>query len=155
MLKRCNYCKKEKFLESFSSHPHTKDKLSNKCKQCVKEYNKVRHSLRTREDLDRINLKRRQNRSTTLTDRKKTLKRKYGITLDIYNKMLKDQSNVCKICKQLCKSGKVLAVDHCHWTGQVRGLLCATCNTGLGRIEAYLQNPGPWDDYLAEAAFSG
>ena len=82
------------------------------------------------------------------------LKRKYGITLDIYNEMLKNQNNVCKLCKQLCKSGKVLAVDHCHRTDQVRGLLCANCNTNLGRIEAYLQNPSPWDDYLAEATFS-
>ena len=154
MSKRCKYCKEEKPLDSFSPHPHTKDKLSNKCRQCVKDYNRSRHSLRTRDDLDRINLKRRQNRNTTLTDRKKTLKRKYGITLDIYNDMLKNQKGVCKICKQLCKSGKVLAVDHCHQTGKVRGLLCATCNTGLGRIEAYLRNPKPWDDYLAEAAFN-
>ena len=65
--------------------------------------------------------------------------------------MFDSQKGVCKICKCSCKSGKQLAVDHCHETGVVRGLLCAKCNTNLGRIEAYLKNPKPWDDYLDKA----
>ena len=32
-----------------------------------------------------------------------------------------------------------LYIDHCHTTGEARGLLCARCNTGVGFIE---QNPG-------------
>ena len=159
MFKLCKYCKIEKLKESFSPHPHTKDKLSNKCKECVNAYNKLRHSLRTRKDLDQLNLKRRQNRNTWATDRKKHFKRKYGITVEQYNQMLLIQNNTCKICKNMCKSGKNLAVDHCHATGKVRGLLCATCNVNLGRIEAYLRDPVPWDTYLmntptiGEAAF--
>jgi hypothetical protein len=62
--------------------------------------------------------------------------------------MLANQNGVCKICNKPCKSGKSLAVDHCHETGRVRGLLCAKCNTNLGRIEAYLRDPEPWDNYL-------
>lgn len=74
---------------------------------------------------------------------------KYGLTPEDYDRMLERQDNSCKICKRSCSSGKKLAVDHCHNTGKVRGLLCASCNTRLGFIEAYLQNPGDWDDYLA------
>jgi hypothetical protein len=151
MFKLCKYCKTEKLKESFSPHPHTKDKLSNKCKECVNAYNKLRHSLRTRKDLDQLNLKRRQNRNTWATDRKKHFKRKYGITVEQYNQMLLTQNNTCKICKNICKSGKNLAVDHCHATGKVRGLLCATCNVNLGRIEAYLRDPVPWDNYLMDS----
>ena len=60
------------------------------------------------------------------------LKYTFGISLEQYNEMLKKQGSVCAICKEKCKSGKNLAVDHCHTTGKIRGLLCSNCNRGLG-----------------------
>ena len=146
--KHCRYCNKEVSTADFSPLAHTKDGLSNKCKECVRAYNKVRHAMRTREDLDKLNERRRANKNTWLTDRKKHFKRAYGITVEDYEQMFQKQDGVCKICQHTCKSGKQLAVDHCHETGAVRGLLCAKCNTNLGRIEAYLRNPEPWDSYL-------
>ena len=64
-------------------------------------------------------------------------KNKYGITLDEYNLMLSDQGKGCKICgskETVTEKGIVrrLAVDHCHETGKVRGLLCGNCNKSLG-----------------------
>ena len=56
-----------------------------------------------------------------------------------YDEMLEIQTNVCKICgnpeKAKNNRGKTkpLAVDHCHTTGQVRGLICHDCNVLLGR----------------------
>ena len=65
--------------------------------------------------------------------------KRYGISLEIYEQMLKEQNNVCKICKQSedridnrTKKPRRLAVDHCHDTGKVRGLLCGYCNSALG-----------------------
>ncbi len=58
------------------------------------------------------------------------LLRSYGISREEYNKMLAEQNEVCAICKQ--KDNKRLAVDHCHKTGKVRGLLCAKHNRALG-----------------------
>lgn len=57
------------------------------------------------------------------------LRRKYGITLAVYNEMLKDQNNNCALCgKHKSKFKKSLAVDHNHKTGKVRGLVCFHCN---------------------------
>jgi len=62
------------------------------------------------------------------------LKNKFGITLEQYNEMLESQGGVCAICKQSCGTGKSLAVDHCHKTKKIRGLLCQHCNTGFGQF---------------------
>lgn len=40
----------------------------------------------------------------------------------------------CEVCGILVP-GKSLALDHCHDTGIVRGLLCQTCNTGIGHLK--------------------
>jgi hypothetical protein len=66
-----------------------------------------------------------------------TLQRKFGISLDEYDAMLKSQSGVCAICAKPCATGKRLAVDHNHKTGAVRGLLCSSCNIKLGWLEKY------------------
>lgn len=58
------------------------------------------------------------------------LRRKYKISLERYEEMLDAQDGRCAIC--LCKPRtRVLAVDHDHLTGQLRGLLCGRCNHGL------------------------
>lgn len=56
------------------------------------------------------------------------LKSRYGITSEDYAEMLKSQNSLCLICEE----EKPLHVDHCHSTGKVRGLLCHSCNNGLG-----------------------
>lgn len=60
-------------------------------------------------------------------------------SLNEFNNLLKSQNNLCAICKnpETSLDGKTqqirdLSVDHCHITGRVRGLLCSTCNRGLG-----------------------
>ena len=67
---------------------------------------------------------------------------RYGITRNDFKAMLVNQKGVCAICKQPetqidKRTGNVkqLAVDHCHKTGKVRGLLCVHCNHGLGKFK--------------------
>jgi hypothetical protein len=62
------------------------------------------------------------------------LKNKYGIGIKEYNDMLENQNGVCKICNGVDVKN-LLAVDHCHSTGKIRGILCGDCNTGLGRFK--------------------
>lgn len=66
-------------------------------------------------------------------------KKLYGITYADYARMLAEQDGLCAICKKpetSVQDGKVrfLAVDHCHNTGLVRGLLCMNCNSAIGRL---------------------
>jgi hypothetical protein len=63
------------------------------------------------------------------------LKRKHGITLEDYERMLQEQGGVCKICKSTESNNKIrkrFAVDHDHVTGVKRGLLCDRCNRAIG-----------------------
>lgn len=62
----------------------------------------------------------------------------YGITLDEYQRLYAEQGGVCARCGGGAGSKLRLAVDHCHQTGRVRGLLCGPCNTYLGRLLANL-----------------
>lgn len=71
--------------------------------------------------------------------RRSLLKRKYGLTLGDYGRMLAEQGGTCAICGAGPDSERnhrftSLAVDHDHETGQVRGLLCSMCNRGIGVI---------------------
>lgn len=59
----------------------------------------------------------------------KELRKKYGISVEDYEALLVHQSGACGVCLD---RPKLLVVDHDHATGEVRGLLCNTCNIGLG-----------------------
>ena len=64
-------------------------------------------------------------------ERKRHLKRNWGITQGQYEEMLAKQDGKCAICLRPPKANRNLAIDHCHETGQIRGLLCFRCNFGL------------------------
>lgn len=51
-----------------------------------------------------------------------------------YEVLLNAQGGVCKLCGSSPNTGRRLAVDHCHLTGEVRGLLCNGCNAAVGRL---------------------
>ena len=71
------------------------------------------------------------------------LKHNFGITLQEYKRMAKQQRNLCAICgkSETGTNGRwgkktlQLAVDHDHNTGRVRGLLCRRCNQAIGKMD--------------------
>jgi hypothetical protein len=56
---------------------------------------------------------------------------KIDISIEEYFYLNKSQKGLCKICGKT-NGGKRLFVDHCHQTGDVRGLLCGKCNSAIG-----------------------
>ena len=58
----------------------------------------------------------------------------YGLTLEQYEALYEAQGGVCYICRRATGKTRRLAVDHCHVTGWVRGLLCKPCNSLLAHV---------------------
>ncbi len=121
--KTCKDCCESKATEYFYKKASAKDGHMNICKYCSGERTK---KYRRNPDV--------QKRLFQIR-RKSQLKKKFGITPEEYDKMFFSQSGVCLICRKPEKQSKALAVDHCHITGRVRGLLCSLCNTAIGKLD--------------------
>jgi hypothetical protein len=83
---------------------------------------------------------------------------RFNITLEEYQVLFEAQGGVCKICnnpetakKNKSEELRMLAVDHDHNTGKVRGLLCARCNVQLGHYEKTKPRAQEFENYLEEA----
>lgn len=129
----CNKCKQLKPIGDYSFRKSTGNHMR-VCKGCFNNRAVLLrgHVPLTREQMAKHNPDKNLNWS---------LGTLYGITLKDFRKMESDQGNKCLICKSgpdLSNRCKRLFVDHCHTTGEVRGLLCQKCNTGLG---AFRDNP--------------
>jgi hypothetical protein len=60
---------------------------------------------------------------------------RYGLTQDDYDQLKESQDGKCAICGALeGRTGVSLYIDHDHGTGEIRGLLCGNCNTGIGML---------------------
>jgi len=88
-----------------------------KCQECVRAYNRKRYQ----------EIGANKVRETNLM-------KSFGMTIEEYDKLAEFQQNGCAICRLPCISGRRLAVDHNHETGEIRGLLCVKCNAVLGLI---------------------
>lgn len=67
-------------------------------------------------------------------DFKKRIKLQYGLTVEQHEEMLKDAGNRCEICR---RNPSKLCIDHSHKSGKVRGILCCSCNSFIGRLETH------------------
>jgi hypothetical protein len=91
----------------------------------------------------------KQTVEQTQSRRKKNdLIRKFGINKDQFDAILENQNFVCAICKNPDPLNRALAVDHCHVTKKVRGLLCTNCNMALGKFQDNVDYLKAAVDYL-------
>lgn len=131
--KHCSGCGECKPVAHFTPSAYTKDGYLPECKACMRVYYAERRS-------DPV-----VRAACADSNRKAHYRRKYGITVEQYEAMLDTQGGACAICGvSRAESERRFAVDHCHDSGRVRGILCDHCNRLLSRME---RDP----DWLARA----
>lgn len=59
----------------------------------------------------------------------------YRITVEDGTARLVAQDYRCAVCRKPFETPKRVRFDHNHATGEFRGFLCASCNTGLGQLK--------------------
>ena len=118
-VKTCTKCNIAKTIDKFSKDSSKPDGRHPHCKECR-----------------RTQYKNSENAAKAEARRNYTLKKKYGISIKQYDEILHKQENKCAICgiHQLEVSRR-FAVDHSHTDGHIRGLLCQSCNTALGKFK--------------------
>lgn len=114
--KRCGRCGEVKPLDQFHRNRRNKDGTNNRCRPCAiaatKEWRQAHPDIKSHRRTETLAL--------------------YGLTPEEYAARLEAQDGRCALCRRLPKKN-LLAVDHDHETGEVRGLLCTPCNSALGR----------------------
>lgn len=137
-LKLCTKCKESKSIETFRYRTDRKYRVSY-CKDCERKYNNALYHKKALDPEFRNLNTSRSKQAYWENPRKAALKRRLymyqGATVEVHAHLLDKQNGVCAICQETCKSGRELAIDHCHETRRVRGLLCMNCNQGLGKFK--------------------
>lgn len=146
----CARCKQVKEISEFPIRiARGKSRYWSYCNECQNNYARDFRSKNVAESRRKANayyqanaahkqaIAREWRARTGRADRERAWKlaKTYGISLDGYQALLVAQGGVCAICKRPPRGRrKYLAVDHDHETGKIRGLLCTTCNVGLGAL---------------------
>ncbi len=136
---RCSRCRVAKPAGDYS--PSVVDKGCGECRACGRarslEYSRTglakeknaRWRERNRPQVNALALERYHKDKRRFENTR--LKTRYGITLAEFENLSNAQQGKCACCGDVPSR---LVVDHCHVSGNVRGLLCGSCNTGIGSL---------------------
>jgi len=165
--KRCGRCQQEKPVDAFGVVRSNPDGRRGVCKECfngkrrewiARNHERVKENKRREYELNRDKYKQYFN-----SDKRRLrvfewkLQRFFGITIDDFEAMMDAQAGRCAICRRLPDDisnhrNKVrLHVDHDHKAKKGRGLLCNTCNMGLGAFRDSIDDLKSAIRYLEES----
>lgn len=128
MKKRCSRCKLMKDFTEFCNDKSRVDGLNHRCKPCNRLHVQT-IAEKQKKQFGEAEYRHRR--------RKYELTHYYGISPDDYQILVERQKDKCAICGR--KPEAYLAIDHCHNTNQVRGLLCRKCNSAIGLFDDNIQ----------------
>lgn len=144
-LKECCKCLSFKTLDQFSLDRSKKSGIRPYCKECQREYKKSY----LKKYPDRVKESDRKYKEANKKEnyRWDNLRQKYNLSEEDYNILLHSQDNLCKVCSKFLTYPHI---DHCHKTGKIRGILCPSCNTGLGKLGDTVEGVRKALEYLEE-----
>lgn len=131
--KTCRRCETTKLVSEFHKDGRSRDGLCSYCKAC----NRAKAKAWTAANPEKTRAQARKRQELGL-NRAQIRFRKYGIGATEYAALLAAQDGVCAICGRTAsgrKDSTELCVDHCHTSNQIRGLLCHSCNRGIGLLQ--------------------
>lgn len=142
--RQCLSCDEWKPLSEFYRNATGKDGITRRCRECLRAKQR-RYNVDNKEKIARSGAKyrrrleeegvqppKRRSRKGKPTRWQDRIQSRYGLSVAEYESLLAAQGGVCAICKAEPGAERRLDVDHNWKTGVVRGLLCRSCNTGIG-----------------------
>lgn len=164
-MKTCTKCKVDLPETDFYKRKKSKTGLSPQCKKCSSSYitpaahrtaceryvqrnrAKVLASKKKWKENNKEQIRRAakeyydRTKPEYIVSKARHIKHYYGMTIDEFFNILKDQDGKCAICNMVfaLEEGKAQIntphVDHVHDSGAIRGLLCRRCNQGIGNFQ--------------------
>lgn len=158
--KTCTYCNETKSLDMFGKNKRSPDGYHSQCNPCkAGKHRERRAAIRAAGGYD-IAVTEKRCRSCKQThpaseftiDRtmaaglasyckscnsSRLVTHRYGLTPEAHQELYEQQDHSCAMCgtHESEAPGAKLHVDHCHTTGDVRGLLCSNCNRAIGLLQ--------------------
>lgn len=126
-IKECSKCRQRKSFSEFHKRHDSWHGLNHSCRECKRTADATRKRKRPNQDAEYF----------------RSIQIAYGCSKKQYEYLFDAQDGRCAICGRghkvkFIKGGKAakrLSLDHCHNSNAVRGLLCQTCNAGIGMLK--------------------
>jgi hypothetical protein len=146
--KVCTKCGERKPLSDFYAMRGMRDGHRNDCIECNKAAKRARNAANPQLTRDRVRqwqqdnperFKAYQAEYRQRPERRRAMRdlyyrRTYGVSADEVDERLADQNGRCAICGTQPERLASMHLDHDHDAGHLRGLLCVSCNQGLGQF---------------------
>jgi hypothetical protein len=148
-MKRCSICGVTKPFDDFYRAKGMRDGHRSDCKACNQARKRERYAADParyiamvrrwqRANPDRMRTYRNERNARPEVKRQQRdmyYRRTYGVSADEVDAMLDAQNGRCAICGERAPDRLAsMHLDHDHEHGQLRGLLCLSCNQGLGKF---------------------
>ena len=144
--KYCPKCETNKPISEFRKRSKNSKYIQSYCKSCESDYNKrykIQHAKWKKENSDKqlgYSRKWKKKNQKKCYCYNTVLARNFNLTVEefakLYDSLYMKQQGCCVICgRHQSELNEKLGVDHNHSTGQIRGLLCNKCNTGIGMLQ--------------------